>query len=129
MRIKVKKASIRECSGSVVATAMIILGVVGAALAGYLGLVSHHNQSVIRSHDWSLAYLVAEAGVEEAMTQMNFVEDDDFSANGWPLVEGKYTKERTLDDYSYYKVTIDPATYTFTSTSTGTISTVGSNKR
>ena len=26
-------------------------------------------------------------------------------------------------------LTIDPATYTFTSTSTGTISTVGSNKR
>ena len=115
MKIKIKQDRTGRCSGGVLVVGIVMLGVAGLSLAGYLGLISHHYGSVIRSHNWSRAYTVAEAGIEEAMTQMNFVEGNDLTVNGWPLVEGKYTKERTLDNESFYRVTIDPDTYTILS--------------
>ncbi len=70
-------------------------------MASYLTLVQYQNKSVMRSQYWNAAIPVAEAGVEEALTQMNTVGDGDRTANGWTLSNGAYSMSRTLGNGRY----------------------------
>ncbi len=103
-------------SGNVLVVAIVITGIIGITLASYLTMTSNQVRAVARSQNWNHAIAVAEAGVEEAMTQLNFVEDGSLAANGWTLSGGKYSKQRTLGVDSYFNVTIDDADYTIQST-------------
>ena len=67
MKMKIKLSRER---GSVLMTVLVISGVVGLTLVAYLSLVGFQNNSVIRSHTWNDAMPVAEAGIEEALSQL-----------------------------------------------------------
>jgi hypothetical protein len=71
-----------------VCTALII----GLGLVSYLLLVHSKNKLVSRSMHWNLALAHAEAGVEEALAQLNhkFGIDVDRSANGWGAPVGGF---------------------------------------
>lgn len=88
---------------------LLISIIIGIALAGYLGLVSQQNRSIMRSLAWNSAMPVLESGVEEALTQIHFNGITNLSANGWSLIAGGvYYKKRSLSSGSYYEVTITP---------------------
>jgi hypothetical protein len=76
----------------------------GLVAASMLQLASQHSTSATRSGLWNQAIPVAEAGVEEALAHLNHVATN-WSANGWTLVKGDYTKTRTLGS-NYFTVTV-----------------------
>ncbi len=107
----------RKVQGSVLLIAMGVTFVLGLGLAGYLSLTRWQHVSVVRSQAWNAAMALAEAGVEEAMAQLNpsallFTTNINRSANGWTLLsDGMYhAPRRTLPD-GYYEVAMTAATY------------------
>lgn len=74
-------------SGAVMlTTALCIFAVSTLLVAGYLWLLMGHSRRVQESQRWNQAMAVAEAGIEEAMAQLNWGPDpgkSDLSANGW----------------------------------------------
>ncbi len=93
---------------------MIILGccmLIG--LAGYIQLLSNHKKLVNRSQDWNAAITMAEAGVEEALAQINSgyniffqTNSGNFSVNGWGAANGKYGPVTRSIAGGYYSVSI-----------------------
>lgn len=86
-------------SGNVLVASLITATMLGTILAGYLSLASSESRLTSRSQAWNLAIGVAEAGIEEALTQINFT--NDFTSNGWGVQNGFPTKSRTLGNNSY----------------------------
>lgn len=77
----------------------LTLGVIlTLACISYLLLVGNQKTTVTRSQTWNAALTMAEAGIEEAMAQIN-ASPGDFSANGWGNNFGPVT--RTLIGGSY----------------------------
>jgi hypothetical protein len=95
--------------GSSLFVAMIICGVVGVILAGYLLLTSNRFQMTVRSSDWNAAIPVLEAGIEEALAHLTR-DTNTPTANNWTsaTIAGNvvYTKKRYFSDGSYYYVYI-----------------------
>lgn len=103
MRIKI----CREPQGSVLMVTLLTAGVIGMALASYLWLVSNQNLSTMRSLAWNSALPVAEAGVEEALTHLQYTDSAHLAVNQWAdLGNGWVYKKRYLDATSYYEVVI-----------------------
>jgi hypothetical protein len=107
----------RNDQGSVLLVVMGITFVLGLGLASYLTLMRWQYVSVARSQAWNAAMAMAEAGVEEALAQLNpgallFTTNIDRGANGWSLLsDGIYhAPRRTLAD-GYYDVVITADTY------------------
>jgi hypothetical protein len=78
--------------------------VVGTAVA----LSAQRSRIAARSAAWNAAIPVAEAGIEEALTQLNYGTTN-IAANGWRLVNGYYLKTQTnpfSGGGSYYSVAI-----------------------
>ena len=103
--------------GSVLLVAMGITFVLGLGLASYLTLMRWQHVSVVRSQAWNAALALAEAGVEEALAQLNpsallFTTNINRGANGWILgADGMYhvPQRRDLPDGSYdVAITADP---------------------
>src|ERR1051326_6994238 len=102
--------------GHIAITVLILSGAISVVLAAHLGLTGYHNRAVMRSEAWQLAISVAEAGVEEALTQLNFQGGTNLTDNGWVLAGGQYVRQRTLDSENYYRVTINDVDLTIQST-------------
>ena len=95
MRITISKER-----GNILLTTLAVSVVLGSILAAYLQLVNQQNILNNRSQYWNLAIGVAEAGIEEALTQIHFT--NDYSANGWTLSESVgYIKTRELVGSNY----------------------------
>jgi hypothetical protein len=114
MRIRLNQE--RRTQGSVLLVAMGVTFILGLSLAGYLSLTSWHNTAVARSQAWNASLALAEAGVEEALAQLNpsaliFTTNINRGANGWSLgTDGMYhAPRRTLPD-GYYEVAISSET-------------------
>jgi hypothetical protein len=91
--MKITLQSRRAERGSVLMVAIITGGLLGVVLASYLTLVHHQNTTVARSQAWNAALVAAEAGVEEALAQLNpgkLSTNINRSANGWTLNNGSY---------------------------------------
>jgi hypothetical protein len=98
----------RNRQGSVLLVALGITFVLGLGLASYLSLARWQHVSVVRSQAWNAALALAEAGVEEALAQLNpsaliFGTNINRGANGWTLLaDGMYhAPRRTLPHGSY----------------------------
>ena len=80
----------------------LTLGIIMAlASISYLLLVGNQKSVVTRSQTWNAALAMAEAGVEEAMAQIN-ASPGDFSENNWPQSGNSYGPvSRTLMGGSY----------------------------
>jgi hypothetical protein len=110
--VKIRFAKKRDTRGSVLVIALAITFVLGLGLASYLLLMSWQNASVARSQAWNGSLALAEAGVEEALAQLNpssllFDTNIDRGANSWSLLsDGFYHAPRgTLTD-GYYDVAV-----------------------
>jgi hypothetical protein len=103
--------------GSILLVVMMIITVLGIGLASYLTLMRYQHLSVARSQAWNAALAMAEAGVEEALAQLNpsallFSTNIDRGANGWELKsDGMYHAPRRAFPDGYYDVTITADLY------------------
>jgi Tfp pilus assembly protein PilX len=88
------RIAIRYNRGNVLVVTLAVSIVLGTILASYLKLVNEQNMLSYRSQYWNLAIGVAEAGIEEALTQIHFT--NDFTANGWAFTNLSFIKTREL---------------------------------
>src|SRR5437763_7727882 len=68
MRIKINQT---KNQGSVLLVTLCTAWVIGIALVSYLTLVANQNRTTYHSQSWSGCIPVLEAGIEEALTQLN----------------------------------------------------------
>lgn len=95
--------------GSVLFVTLIATAILGLGLASYLRMVSTQNYSVARSQAWNRAIPVLEAGIEEAMAQINkSTSAASFIANGWTLVGTNYVKTNSFGA-EWYRVRVSTA--------------------
>jgi hypothetical protein len=91
MQIRLESSRANK-TGSVLFITLILAGLLGTALGSYLYWVRSQNLLTTESHAWNGALVVAEAGVEEALAQLNtkFGTNGNFAANGWGVSGGIY---------------------------------------
>lgn len=104
--------------GSVLLITLLIALGLGVVLASYLLMIRAQYVSVVRSQAWHSALTMAEAGVEEALAQLNAVTFTDSIpyGNGWSLADGLYQPEqpRSLLDGQFgvaYTPNVPPTIY------------------
>jgi len=105
-------------TGSALLTAVVTFAVILLSLGSYLWMVHVQGLSVDSSQHWNAAMAYAEAGIEEAMAQLNhkFGTDSPLGANGWSKSGGGYVNPgatyhgisgaRTLDGGAYTAVIV-----------------------
>ena len=101
-------------AGSTLLTVMLTTGVILLALGTYLALASTEHRLVKRSLCWNAALPMAEAGIEEALSQLKR-NTTNFEADGWTT---NHIKQRALTN-GYYIVNFSGrpgGTVTITST-------------
>jgi len=99
-----------QTQGSVLLVTLLTAAIIGLALASYLTLTSNQHLAVFRSTSWNEGIPVAEAGIEEALTQIYECGITNLSANNWAWGTDRcYHKTRSIgNDGSYYEVAINP---------------------
>lgn len=111
--------------GSVLALTLVTAGILGLTLSGYLYLVRSQNLLVAQSQAWNAAMALAEAGVEDAMAQINVTFGTNYissiNANWGAANGGLYgPRSNTLTNGSYSVIVI-PGSPGPTIISTGTV--------
>ena len=111
MKIQTCSRTNWRAQGSVLVISLAVAAVIGISLASYLTLTANQCKSVTRAQAWNAAMTVAEAGVEEALTQLCCAGTNRLWQDNWTLgADGMYRKTRTLaGDKGYYGVAIQPA--------------------
>ena len=105
--MKIKINSLPEASALLVT--LLTAAVTAISLASYLAFVSNQSLSVARSFGWNCAIPVAEAGLEEALTQIHYNGNTNLAANGWIKdTDGFYHKTRCVTTDSYCEIAINP---------------------
>src|SRR5512135_2992500 len=107
MKIKTNRIKTpRTSRGSVLLVSLGFAVIISVTLGSYLALIAGQHLTVARSQAWNTAIAVAEAGVEEALTQLHSVGTNNLGANGWTLgADGMFHKSRSLSPAkSYYSV-------------------------
>ena len=105
MKIKINSRS----EASALLVTLVSAALIAISLASYLAFVSNQNLSVARSLAWNCAIPVAEAGLEEALTQIHYNGHTNLSINGWTLdIDGFYHKTRSVTTDSYCEIAILP---------------------
>src|SRR3954449_10290803 len=109
MNIRVTRAGNEQASVLLVALGITLL--LGLGVASYLMLLRWQHVSVARSQAWNTALAMAEAGLEEALAQMNPGAPQpviDRTANGWGAAAGGFygPMSRTLTNVGSYSVVI-----------------------
>src|SRR6266581_7591710 len=69
MKLKMKKKN--AVAGSVLLVTLATCVILGVLMGSYLSMIKSQHFSVARGQAWNSALVVAEAGVEEAMAQLN----------------------------------------------------------
>jgi hypothetical protein len=93
----------KQRDGSTLLLALGIVLVLSFILVGYFNLVADERMLTARSLAWNTAIPVAEAGVEEALTQLYYQGTNNFATNGWTLGgDGLYHKSRLLVSETSY---------------------------
>jgi len=106
--MKTNLRKLRSEQGSILFVVLVATAIVGAALASYLHLVSTQNYSVARSQAWNRTIPILEAGIEEAMAQINHNPSAaSLVANGWVLSGTNYVKKVPIgDEYFVAKIAL-----------------------
>ncbi len=82
MKFPCKTLNRQEASALVVT--MALCWILGFMMISYLSLIDTQNFSVSRAQAWNKALVVAEAGVEEAMSQLNSgANPNNLAVNSW----------------------------------------------
>src|ERR1051326_782191 len=95
-----------RAQGSALLLALLTGFVICVTLTTYLYLISNQNRSVMRSMAWNSSIPLVEAGVEEALTQLNYASVVDMTTNGWSALgaDGFYHKNNDLGNGFSYDV-------------------------
>src|SRR5579859_1907932 len=109
MRVHISKS--RQQEGNVLAIAMVLTGVLGVILGGALYWGQTQHRLVAESQAWNTSLALAEAGIEDAMAQINIVLGTNFlssiQTNGWGTAPGGGYGPRTNSLLGgYYSVTV-----------------------
>jgi hypothetical protein len=110
--VKISIAPHPKEQGAVLAVTLCICAILAILIGSYLSLIRTQYRSVVRSDAWHEAMVTAEAGVEEAMAQLNSgVTTNDLGVNSWHAVgTGVFQKTNFLgDSYSVVTIRIYPA--------------------
>ncbi len=107
--MKIQAHQSAKTEGSVLMTSLMTGFTIGLTLASYLIMVQQQNTSVFRSQAWNSGISITEAGIEDAMAQIN--SDSGLAgvldSNGWTNASGGvYQISRTIGD-GYYNVKIE----------------------
>ena len=96
----------RETGFTLLAT-LLIAGLFASVLGAYLSMTSQESLTVKRSMGWNTAMPLAEAGIEEACSQVT-VNTNFYGADGWTFNTNTwaFNKTRFLGD-GYYSVDIN----------------------
>ncbi|MHB8523008.1 MAG: DUF7305 domain-containing protein [Limisphaerales bacterium] len=88
----------RQEQGNTIFISLIVAGLVGYLLASYLSLVRSENVATARSQSWNVAIPVLEAGIEEALTHLQYAGTTNLASDGWMLDSTltNYAKQRDL---------------------------------
>src|SRR6266851_2164260 len=89
----------KRCHGSVLIITICICLILGLLMGSYLSMIKTQHFSVARARAWNSAIVVAEAGVEEAMAQLNDTNliklgletPQGFNANKWQPSDATHT--------------------------------------
>ena len=95
-------------SGSVLLVSVLTLAIIAMGLGGYLVIVGNQNRSVMRSMQWNAAIPLSEAGIEEALAQLNNRDVTNFS--GWTATNTQWKMQRTVGN-AFYVVTLNTSVY------------------
>ena len=117
MKTKQLQRNSRQHGGILVATLLTVI-VIGIMVAGVLNLAVHEHRMEARATSWNAALPAAEAGVEEAMSQLQANGPGsaagglfgNLATAGWTSSGGVYSMQRTLNSNSYYQTSISSAT-------------------
>src|ERR1043165_8303035 len=96
--MKLSKLGSSNREGSVLMVTLFSALLIGTVLASYLTLIRHQSAAVARSQGWNAALAMAEAGVEEAMAQINAGVP---WGTGWNTSSNNYSQSRTMMGGSY----------------------------
>jgi len=69
--MKLKNLKQNNCNASVLLITIAICLILGILMSSYLAMIKTQHFSVARARAWNSAVVVAEAGVDEAMAQLN----------------------------------------------------------
>ena len=97
----------RRQQGSFMMFALFLGVILTITLGSYLVMISTQDRSVVRSEHWNSTLTLAEAGVEEALAQMN-ASPNDFSVNNWGMSGGNYGPVTRILGTGSYGVGIVP---------------------
>lgn len=101
MKILFRDCNRRSQKGSMLLITLGFVVLCGMTLASYYMLAQQEHRTVIRSQSWNSSLGLAEAGVDEALAQIN-ASPANFSANGWGSNGTNYGPvARTLSGGSY----------------------------
>lgn len=112
---------VRNCPGNVLLVCAVTLGAVGLVLVTYLQLGSTQQILTARSQSWNAALPVAEAGIEEALTHLNWNRGTNLASQGWTGQGNRYSKTRQLapNGEAFYTAEISDLGQRFQITATG----------
>src|SRR5436190_5960335 len=105
--MKLRLSAIRHKQGVALVVTMVLGGIVGVLMLSYLLMIDNQDRSVARGQAWNKALVVAEAGVEEAMAQLNAsgVTLATIGVNSWTTNStGAYKTNVVGDSYSYVQI-------------------------
>lgn len=106
MTMKLTTPSPASKAGHVLWMVLIGTAFLGLTLFSYLKLTRVQNTLSARSQVWNNCIPVIEAGIEEALAQLNRFGNSNLAASGWtPLADGFY-KQRGLGE-GYYRVSVN----------------------
>jgi hypothetical protein len=104
MKLSFRHQPRRSQQGAVLLVTLCFAILCGIALASYYMMAEQEHRTVVRSQSWNRSLGMAEAGIDEALAQMN-ASPGDFSANGWGSSganSGPVTRTLTGGSYTTY---------------------------
>src|SRR6266542_2306074 len=93
--------------GSVLLVTIFTFTCVSLVAAVYLNRITTNTLLTARSEAWNAALPIAEAGVEEALTHLNFHRGQDLDLDNWTHHGSTYYKSRVLNPDAYYGVSLE----------------------
>ncbi len=97
----------KKSGGFALFATLMTTGIICVFIGSYLSMVRSESQLTTHSHTWNMAIPVAEAGIEEALTQLKFNHTNQIANNNWELKNDYwYMRSRKLSSEAYYVVGI-----------------------
>jgi len=100
--MKILPSKLNGTRGSTLFIILIVTGLVGFTLAAYLTLLRRQNTSTMRSQSWNATVPVVEAGVEDALSQLNAHGSTNLNCDGWTQSGTLYYKQWAVGGNIYF---------------------------